>query len=404
MHCFREALRVDPAHAAARNNLGYALEVQGRLDEALAEFLEVRRREPDNAMAIASLSGLAVSGHHQLSEMELRRIEALAARSDLPPDDLCRLHFALSRLYDKAGAWDEAFAHCQRGNELRKEIVQRRGLAFDPTEHGRLVDRLIATFTPAYFARVASFGVESDLPVFIVGMMRSGTTLAEQILASHPRVHGAGELQDIPALVGGLHARSGAGREYPESMTDLNPATARALAEAQLGRLRQRGGPAERVVDKMPLNFLNLGVIATLFPRATIVHCRRDPVDTCASCYFQNFADPLPFKCDLSHLGLYYREYERLMAHWANVLPMRMFELRYEELTADPETVSRQLVAACGLAWDDRCLEFNVTERPVRTASMLQVRKPMYRSSVGRWHRYEKHLQPLREALGRPRP
>ena len=160
-----------------------------------------------------------------------------------------------------------------------------------------------------------------------------------------------------------------------------------------------KGGDATRVVDKHPYNFLHLGLIATLLPQARIIHCRRDPLDTCVSCFFRNFADPFPFRHDLRHLGMYYREYERLMAHWRQVLPIPIFEVQYEELTADPDRVIRPLIAHCGLPWDDRCARFYETQRPVRTASMLQVRKPMYRSAVGRWKRYEAQLQPLVEVL-----
>jgi hypothetical protein len=160
-----------------------------------------------------------------------------------------------------------------------------------------------------------------------------------------------------------------------------------------------RGGAALRVIDKMPFNYLHLGLIATLFPQARIVHCRRDAMDTCVSCYFHNLAEPLGFTVDLGHLGAYYRGYERLMAYWKAVLPLPIFELQYEELTAAPEAVSRRLVAYCGLEWDERCLRFHETQRAVNTPSMLQVRRPIYRSAVGRWKRYAAHLQPLLEAL-----
>jgi hypothetical protein len=232
-------------------------------------------------------------------------------------------------------------------------------------------------------------------------MMRSGTSLAEQILASHSAVYGAGELRDIDLLVATLPQRLGAAEGYPACLGRLDAAAVRALADEHLGRLRQRGGAAARVVDKAPFNFLHLSLIVTLFPRARLVHCRRDPVDTCLSCYFQNFGEPMGFTLDLRHLGLYYRAYERLMAHWARVLPVPVFELQYEELTADQEAVSRRLVEFCGLDWDERCLRFHETRRPVRTASTLQVRRPMYQSAVGRWKRYEAHLGPLLEALGR---
>ena len=262
------------------------------------------------------------------------------------------------------------------------------------------MDGLIAVCTPGYFERVRSFGVDSDVPVFVVGMPRSGTTLAEQILASHPCACGAGELHDIGQIVIKLAEGLGGPEQYPNSLGRLDPAPVRALAEAYLDQLRQRCGEAARVVDKMPLNYQHLGVIAALFPRARVVHCRRDPIDTCLSCYFQDFARPLPFGPDLAHLGHHYREYERLMAHYTRVLPLPLFELRYEELTADQEAVSRRLLDFCGLDWDDRCLRFHETARTVNTSNALQVRQPLYRSSVGRWKRYEAHLAPLLEALG----
>jgi tetratricopeptide (TPR) repeat protein len=401
VRCFRGAMRLNPAYPGAHNNLGYTLEFQGQVEEARAEFREALRLDPNNARALASLSGLAAAGHYQLSDEELSRIRSLLTRNDLPADDLGRLHFALARVHDKAGDYDKAFVHYRQGNDFRKEYVRRRGAAFDPEAQRRAVDRLIAAFTPAYFERVRSFGADGELPIFVVGMMRSGTSLAEQILASHPDVYGAGELRDIDLLVNALPQHLGAAEGYPDCLARLDAAAARGLAEGHLKRLRERGGAAAaRVVDKAPFNFLHLGVIATLFPKARIIHCRRDPVDTCLSCYFQNFGEPLGFSLDLRHLGLYYREYERLIAHWAAVLPVRVFDLCYEELTADQEAVSRRMVAFCGLDWDDRCLRFHETRRPVRTASTLQVRRPMYRSAVGRWKRYEAHLGPLLEALG----
>jgi len=426
LECFQTAVRLKPLYVRARINLGHALQLLGRLDDALAEFLEALRLEPKNALALSHLSNLAQHGYYRFPAEQVHALEELAALTDIPPEEHCRIHFALARLRDKAGAYDEAFAHCTRGNELRREYDRRRGLLFDPDAHHAVIDRLIATCTPEYFQQVGSFGNDSELPIFVVGMMRSGTTLAEQILASHPRVHGAGELPDIERLVGGeWSVVSGTQRRpeplttphppltthdspptthhspYPQCLSSLNAATARTLAEDYLERLRRRGGPAARVVDKMPFNFLHLGFIATLFPRARIIHCRRDAIDTCLSCFFQNFTDVHPFAFDLRHLAQYYREYERLMAHWARVLPVPIFNLQYEELTTDQEAVSRRLLAFCGLEWDDRCLRFHETNRPIRTASALQVRQPMYQTSVGRWKHYQAHLRPLLEVLAR---
>jgi tetratricopeptide (TPR) repeat protein len=404
MACFREALRLNPAYAGARNNLAYTLEFQGQFAAAQAEFAEALRLDPDNARALAGLSGLAAAGHYPLSEDELRRVRALVQRRDLPLDDLGRLHFAVARHLDKAGDYDTAFAHYRQGNELAKEYVRRRGVAFDAAAQHAQIDRLIAAFSPAYFGHVRGFGVDSELPVFVVGMMRSGTTLAEQILASHPLVHGAGELRDFGQLTTTLAQQLGTAEPFPECVARLDRAAVQTLAQRHLERLRQLGGKAARVVDKMPFNFLHLGLIATLFPRTRIIHCRRDPVDTCLSCYMQNFGEPQGFTLDLHDLGVYYREYERLMEYWRRVLPVPMFELQYEALTAEPEVVSRRLIEYCGLAWDERCLRFHETERPVRTASMLQVRQPMYRSAVGRWKRYEQHLGPLLAALASRAP
>jgi tetratricopeptide (TPR) repeat protein len=428
--CFQEAVRLDPRYVAARISLGFALEIEGRLDEAAAAYREILRYQPNNASVLAHLISLAAVGRHQLSPAEVRDAQALAARPDLSFNARLGLHGALTRYFDKSGACDEAFAHARLAKDMRKEAFRNAGMAYDPAQHSHFVTRLIAAFTPAYFERVKptaevsktsavgaslrGFGVDSELPVFIVGMMRSGSTLAEQILASHPRVHGAGELNDVGALTSTLSRRLGtpgdtqvcgaAEDDYPECLARLDVATARALAEEYLQKLRQLGGTATRVVDKMPVNLFHLGIIATLFPRARVIHCRRDPVDVCLSCYFQNFANPHLFTLDLRHLGHYYREYERVMAHWVKVLPLPLFELHYEELTADPEAASRRLVAFCGLEWDERCLRFHDNQRLVHTSSLLQVRQPIYRDAVGRWKRYEAHLQPLLEALREDEP
>jgi hypothetical protein len=226
--------------------------------------------------------------------------------------------------------------------------------------------------------------------VFVVGMVRSGTSLVEQILASHPQVFGCGELKNMSRIAGAF---------YNACVHGVDAQSVHDLAEEYLRRLGRDCGPeALRVIDKMPHNYLHLGAIAVLFPRARIIHCRRDPMDTCLSAYLQPFND-VPYATSLEELGFYHGEYERLTEHWRKVLPLRMYEVVYEELVAEPERLSRQIVAFCGLEWDERCLDFHTNTRAVRTMSKLQVRQPMYARSVGRWKRFEVYLGPLRDAL-----
>ena len=221
----------------------------------------------------------------------------------------------------------------------------------------------------------------------------------QQVLSSHSEVAGAGELWDITQLIATLGQKRASGGGYPGCMRLVRKADIRSLTDRYLERLARIGGPCLRVVDKMPQNFLHLGVIALLFPKARVIHCLRDPLDSCLSCYFQNF-NKVEFAWSLEDLGRYYVDYERLMAHWQRVLPLQMMDVRYEDLVTRQEATSRQLVSFCGLSWQDRCLAFHQNRRPVHTASAVQVRRPLYTSSVGRWKRYSAHLEPLREALG----
>ena len=374
------------ARARLARILGRFDEAQAHLDRALAV----------DADSVAALVLLAEQQRGRLTAERAARIESLAARPDLAADPRSRLRYALGLLAQDAGDYDAAFGNFAAANALQRDRLAGRGMVYDPAAQTRQVDRMIAAFDGVHFGRVAGQGVDSELPVFIVGMPRSGTTLVEQILASHSRVHGAGERTDVAALVGELSVSA----PYPEGAAALSVETIGRVAGSHLDRLRPLAPSAARIVDKQPFNFYNLGLIATLFPRARIVHCRRDPMDTCLSCFVQMFEFPFPWACDLAALGHYYREYERLMAHWRATLPAPSLEVVYEETVADPETASRRLVAFCGLEWEAGCLAFHATERPVRTASLQQVRRPVYGGSVGQWRRYERHLGPLVAALG----
>jgi tetratricopeptide (TPR) repeat protein len=399
---YRAALDLEPESATARQNLAAALVEQGRLQEAIQLCQELLRVRSSSGAAYFLLGELAAQRLYSFRPDEISRLEALLASPEkLSTEDLNYLHFTLAAWLDREGRYDEAFRHYRQGNESRKRLLQQQNRAYDAPGHRRFVDSLIAVFGRAWFERTRRFGLDSEMPIFVVGMPRSGSTLVQQILSSHPQVAAAGELRDLERILfNAPQAETGAGG-YPVYMSALTQPVARALGQRYLQRLAKLSEGKPRVVDKMPHNYLHLGSICALFPQARIIHCRRDPVDLCLSCYCQNFKW-VSYACSLEDLTLHYREYERLMDHWRAVLPLPIHEVGYEDLVARPEAVIREVIAACGLEWDSRCLAFHKNPRAVRTASKIQVRRPVYASSVGRWKRYERHLIALRNALAKP--
>jgi tetratricopeptide (TPR) repeat protein len=400
---YREAIRLKPDYARAYGNLGSALVTQANVDEAIPCLRESIRLDPRNATSFYSLSELVAQKRYTFAPEEIAAIEALLAAPKLSVRDRAQLHFALAAHCERLQQYDEAFAHFRNANDLSREDFRLKGKLFRPEDHRRMVDVMLAFFTPAYFDGMRSLGSDSQRPIFVVGMPRSGTTLVEQILASHPRVFGAGELRDFQMIATGLSRSLNSRLVFPHCLQEMTGNQAQEIAGRYLEALQQMAGvEVDRVVDKMPTNFELLGLIATLFPRATIIHCKRDARDVCLSCYCQNF-ESLRFAASLEDLGHFWCEYERLMEHWRKVLPQPIHEVQYEELVRDPEPISRQLIAACGLDWDDRCLAFYEGKRVIQTASKLQVRQPIYSSSVARWKRYESHLEPLFLILNRTR-
>lgn len=301
------------------------------------------------------------------------------------------LLFASGSLLERVGRHDEAFQSFVRANELATAPYNREA-------YGRYVDRLIDVLSPERVAALPVARASGERPIFIVGMPRSGTSLVEQILASHPDVFGGGELYGIFHAVAELEQTFGP-NTYPECLARLDGAQVERLAGGYLDQLERVNATAARVTDKMPHNFQHLALIRALFPKAPIVHVRRDPLDTCLSCYALDFAGQHGYSANLADLGFHYRQYERLMAHYRDVLKIPMFEVDYEMLVSDPDHVVRALLAHCGLAWDDACLTPHAHPRVARTASYAQVRRPINSESVGRWKHYEKHLTALREAL-----
>jgi tetratricopeptide (TPR) repeat protein len=430
IRCFRQAVRLRPDWAEACLNLGNALRENDHTAEGLRYYREAVRLRPDFLKAHMNLgAALLETGDTRGAEGHLRECLRLSPRAPkilstliandlysdadpgvdelrgllseprLPALEVSHLHFTLARVLDKAGQYDEAFRHFIESNAIRRELNRNTNEWFDAARHSRHVDRLIAWFTPEWIERHRNPDAGGEELVFVVGMPRSGSTLVEQILSHHPDATGVGELRDLPRIVDELPKRFGATEAYPDCLTRLDDATTRRVGEEYLTRVHELARQASRVADKMLANFLHLGLIAVLFPKARVVHCRRDPLDTCVSCFMQIFRG-LGFTLDLADLGSYYQDYERLMAHWRAIKPLPMLEVVYEELVADVEGGSRQFIEFCGLPWDERCLRFYENPRPVRTVSKLQVRQPVYKSALGRWRRYAAHLAPLRRVIG----
>jgi Tfp pilus assembly protein PilF len=396
--CYRQAVELKPDYAEAHNNLGAVLEETGDLQGAEDSFRAALRHEPRFAFAHYKLAELL---RGKLPRKDLAAQRRLLEDRDLPDAHRLYLHFGLAQALDARGGYAEAAEHLDRGNALQLSERRRSGQEYDPKEHELLVARIIAVCTPDFFQRVRGFGLESDLPVFIVGLPRSGTTLIEQILAGHSQVFGAGEIElasDSMAALGGPNA------DFIEGLRRLDRATAQRLASRHLERLRGLDLAALRIVDKAPENYLWLGLLAGLFPRAKLIHCRRDVRDVAVSCWMAHFWE-IRWANDQQHIASRFHEYQRVMEHWRKVLPAPLLEVDYEETVADLEGVARRLVAWCGLAWEPGCLEFYRGKRVVRTASAVQVRQPVFRTSVGRWKHYERALAALLSALpGGQRP
>lgn len=383
--CFRALIRLQPNLAAAHANLAGVLEQRGDFEQATASLREALRHDPRHAGALALL---ATRLRGKLPDADLAVIEKLLGDPTLAPNRRRPLLFGLGQVLDARGAFDRAAEVAAEANALQRADLERRGLGYRPEAFRAFVDQVRSTFTPAFFARVRGWGLETDRPVFVVGLPRSGTTLVEQILASHPQVFGAGELrlvkQDLKAIGG--------------TVDGLGPDALKALARRHLDELSALDGTADRIVDKMPDNYLYLGLIAAMFPNAKLIHCRRDARDVAVSCWLTDFGQ-VRWACDLDHIASRIAEHRLVLDHWRHVLPCPVLEVDYEAIVADLESSARSLVAWCGLEWKPACLDFHKTRRAVRTVSVAQVRTAIYASSVGRWRNYEASLSSLFEKL-----
>jgi tetratricopeptide (TPR) repeat protein len=307
------------------------------------------------------------------------------------------LHYAAAKLLERLGRYDEAFEHARLANELVRSVTR----PFDIERHSATISHRIAHLTRRRLRALPRASHGDRRPLFIVGMPRSGTTLVEQILATHPAIVGGGELR-LMAGIGRKMAMPdwAPGERYPQSLDHLSPRGADRLAAEYLAGIDAIGPGAKYVTDKMPDNFLTLELVELLLPEAHVIHCTRNPLDTCVSCHMTGFEAGSDFALDLSHLGTYWRDYRRLMEHWKEALSVPILDVRYEDIVLDTETQVRRILEFLNLPWEPRCLEFYKNKRPVRTASEDQVRRPVYVSSVGRWKHYERHLGALFAALG----
>lgn len=381
------ALMSNPAYVPALLNLGNLCEQDGQRDAAWDWYAQALKLEPGNSMALARLPGLRTLGNS--GDPLLAQLRAALAVPGRHPVELADIGFGLGKALDDVGCYDEAFAAYAAANAASRRATGP-GVLYDAAAHERYINRLIQCFRSPPAADAS--GLQS--PVFICGMFRSGSTLVEQVLAAHPGVTTGGELDLMPAL---------AQRHVPPdgdwSMLD-RPGELASLARAYLDAVSTRLPDHGLVTDKRPDNFLHIGLIKTLFPSARIVHTVRNPLDNCLSVYFLHLGRHMPYALDLLDTAHWYGQHERLMEHWRSLYGDSIHVVDYDRFVADPERHTRALLDFCGLPWDPACLSFHTARRRVETASLWQVRQPLYQRSSGRWRHYANHLGPLREALG----
>ena len=428
-----EAVKLNPGWAEAHYSLATHCHKVGELERGLEHATKALELEPRNAGYLTLRATLLMSSGQSAKAWEaiepllsageterwlvhlyarlapslgqeekaLEALERAMQAPGLPPTTAGKpmLHFAAARLLDRLGRYGEAFEQARRANDLVRSVSRQH----DPAGHSEWISRKIKYFTRRRLDSLPRATHDSRRPVFIVGMPRSGTTLVEQILASHPAVYGAGELEHLRLIAkGSSGADWSEGENYPESLDGLSLARANRLAAQYLGMIDALdGGAATYVTDKQPLNFLILDLVEILFPNCHVIHCIRNPLDTCLSNFITNFEAGNEFKFDLAHLGAYHRDYRRLMEHWKKVLSVPVLDVRYEDVVLDTEGQVRRILEFLDLPWDDRCLRYYENVRRVRTASEDQVRRPIYTSAIGRWKHYEGQLGELIAALGR---
>jgi tetratricopeptide (TPR) repeat protein len=389
---FKRALSVDSKAVDAITGLANLNLEAGKIDDAVAGLQAAIEIDPDN---IGARFHLTQSAKVKKGCANLAVLEAKATSlHTLSADKRISLHYALGKAYDDLKAYDKAFPHFIQGAKLKRQKIQYSALA-----DANRTRNIIETFSPDFFKSLSGGGDLDATPIFVLGMPRSGTTLTEQIIASHPLVHGAGELNDLFEVVQ-QPVKGSAVLPYPDNLRGIHPNTLTQWGAAYIARLRQHSSTSQRITDKMPVNYMAMGLIVQMLPNAKIVHVKRNPVDTCLSCFTRLFNRHQDATYDLAELGQHYVSYDLLMHHWRRLLPPDSFiEVQYEDIVADMVGQSKRLIEFVGLPWHDACLDFHKNERSIRTASVAQVRQPIYNSSVERWRHYETFLTPLLDEL-----
>ena len=390
---YRQTLERTANKAGVHVLLGHACKATGKLDDAIASYREAYRLEPSYGDAFWSLANTKT---YRFSDEEIAHMREYEANQSIKADDRVHMNFALGKAYEDRGEFESSFACYECGNAMKK-----RRSGYDADKTTELVNAQIETCTRELFEQRGHLGFDSPDPIFIVGLPRAGSTLLEQILASHSEVDGTMELHNILSLAQRLRGRSaGPTSNYPKILRELDDSYFRRFGEKFIDDTHIYRGEAPYFIDKMPNNFLHIGLIRLILPNAKIIDARRHPMACCFSGFKQLFGEGQDFTYGLESVGRYYRDYVRLMDHWDDVLPGYVLRIQHEDVVDDLETQARRLLDFCGLPFEDACLEFYKSNRNVRTPSSEQVRQPIYRSGLEYWRNYEPWLEPLKEALG----
>lgn len=386
----QRAIALEPSQHLFHYNLGVAWRNHGQFDAAKACFRRAIELKDDYGEAWGAWTA---TQRYSESGEDMQHIQR-QLEQPLQDENRAFFEFAAGKISDDTGRYAQAFEHYTHGNELLAGTWRAE-------DYAEMCNGIKQTFSKQFIDERRDWGLAGAKPIFIVGMPRSGTSLAEQILAGHSGVFGAGEVGDILGIIDAMGKRMKPPQPYPRFVPFLPKKLFSGFAETYMKRLAGLAGETSRMpLNKMPSNYLHLGLIRIMFPEAKIIHSRRHPLDTCLSCYFQNFSNGHVFTRQLDTLANYFLEYRRMMDHWNNIMPGEIFDLEYESLVQQPEQTVRNLLSFCDLPWEDVCLDFNDNDRRVSTASSWQVRQPLYSRSIGRWRHYEQQLQPLIERIG----